>query len=184
MKKFLATVAATVAAFVPSAALANSNSIEEHQHLWDTLNRIGIQTLVNDRVYCNDENAAGLYSPSQRTLVVCQDNAKYNNGRMIAWTDNDLDTLRHEAHHVVQDCLNRRLGDGHLANLFDGPGELGKFYSGVLSPRQVNWIIDTYRANGADNDVIRLELEAFAVAASVAPRNIADALENQCGIRR
>jgi hypothetical protein len=184
MKKFLATIAATVTALVPSAALAGNNNIDEHQRLWDTLNRIGIQTLVNDRVYCNDDNTSGLYSPTQRTLVICQDNAKYNNGRMIAWTDNDLDTLRHEAHHVVQDCLKYGIGDNHLSVLFDGPGELHKFYSGVLSNRQVNWIIDTYRVNGADSEVIRLELEAFAVAASVSPISIANALEQQCGVRR
>jgi len=180
MKKFLTALVASVVTLAPTGAMAGNNNIEEHQQLWDTLGRIGVTALVNDRNHCDEKGVSGMYYPRARTLVVCQDNARRLDGRMVAWTDNDLDTLRHEAHHVVQDCLNRRLGDGHLANLFDGPGELHKFYSGILSPDQVQWIVEQYRENGGDDEVIRLELEAWAVAQGVGPIPIADALVNNC----
>ena len=183
MKKFLTTLLASVVTLAPTGVMAGNNNIDEHQQLWDTLRRIGINTLVNDRVYCNDNNVSGLYSPRERTLVVCQENARVNNGRMIAWTDEDLDTLRHEAHHIVQDCLKYRMGDNHLEVLFDGPGELHKFYSGILSPDQVQWIVEQYRKNGGDDEVIRLELEAWAVAQGVGPIPIKDALVNNCQAR-
>ena len=32
----------------------------------------------------------------------------------VQWTENDLDTLRHEAMHVLQDCSAGRVGDGLL----------------------------------------------------------------------
>ena len=183
MKKFLTALVASVVSLTPTGAMAGNNNIDEHQKLWDTLSNIGVTTLVNDARYC-EKDVMGLYYPYQRTLVVCQENARVNNGRMIEWTDEHLDTLRHEAHHVVQDCLDRNLGDGHLAVLFDGPGELQRFYNGILSQRQINWIVNTYTKNGGDSEVIRLELEAFAVAQGVGPLLIADALTNQCTVNR
>ena len=182
MKKFLTTLLASVVTLAPTGVMAGNNNIEEHQQLWDTLKNVGVTTLVNDARYC-DKDVMGLYYPYQRTLVVCQEDARSYNGRMVGWTDEDLDTLRHEAHHVVQDCLDRYLGDGHLSVLFDGPGELHQFYTGILSPRQVEWIVNTYTKNGGDSKVIKLELEAFAVAQGVGPVSIANALTNNCSVR-
>ena len=162
--------------------MAGNNNIDEHQQLWDTLNDIGVKTLVNDDRFCTTD-VMGMYYPYKRTLIVCQDNRQSNNGEMIAWTDNDLDTLRHEAHHVVQDCLNQDLGDGQLSVLFDGPGQLRQFYGRILSQRQIDWIVDTYSKGGTDHKVIKLELEAFAVAQAVGPLSIADALTSSCTIR-
>ena len=183
MKKFLTALFASVVTLAPVGVSAGNNNIEEHQQLWDTLKNVGVTTLVNDARYC-EKDVMGLYYPYQRTLVVCQENARSYNGRMIEWTDEDLDTLRHEAHHVVQDCLDRYLGDGHLTVLFDGPGQLRQFYTGILSQRQINWIVNTYTKNGGDSEVIKLELEAFAVAQGVGPLSIADALTNQCSVNR
>ena len=182
MKKFLTTLLASVVTLAPTGVMAGNNNIEEHQQLWDTLSNIGVTTLVNDARYC-DKDVMGLYYPYKRTLVVCQEDARSLNGRMVGWTDEDLDTLRHEAHHVVQDCLDRYLGDGHLTVLFDEPGQLRQFYSGILSQRQIDWIVSTYTKNGGDSKVIRLELEAFAVAQGVGPVNIANALTNNCSVR-
>ena len=182
MKKFLATVVATVAALAPTGALAGNNNIDEHQHLWDTVQRIGVNTLVNNPHYC-DRGVAGMYSPQGGLLVVCQEDAKYNNGKMVEWTNEDLDTLRHEAHHIVQDCVNRRLGDGHLSPLFGQEKEYEDFVLSILSKSQIEWIIKQYHSNGADKEVLLLEVEAFAVAAGVGPLPIADALVNHCGVK-
>ena len=182
MKKFLTALVASVVTLAPTGVMAGNNNIEEHQQLWDTLSNVGVTTLVNDARYC-DNDVMGLYYPYKRTLVVCQEKARVNNGRMVEWTDEDLDTLRHEAHHVVQDCLDRYLGDGHLSVLFDGPGQLRQFYTGILSQRQIDWIVSTYTKNGGDSKFIRLELEAFAVAQGVGPVNIANALTNNCSVR-
>ena len=182
MKKFLTALVASVITLAPTGVMAGNNNMEEHQQLWDTLSDIGVTTLVNDSRYC-DKDVMGLYHTYKRTLVVCQELARVNNGRMIEWTDEDLDTLRHEAHHVVQDCLDRYLGDGHLSVLFDGPGQLRQFYTGILSQRKIDWIVRNYSKNGGNSKVVRLELEAFAVAQGVGPVSIANALTSQCSVR-
>ena len=47
-------------------------------------------------------------------MVICQENRIPGVREMTSWTEEDLDTLRHESHHLVQDC---RGGDGRGDNV-------------------------------------------------------------------
>ena len=39
------------------------------------------------------------------SIMICQDDRIETSDQEVEWTENDYDTLRHEAHHVVQDCM-------------------------------------------------------------------------------
>ena len=119
-------------------------------------------------------------------MVICQDKGQYN-GETVPFTANDLDTIRHESHHVVQDCIDG-IGDNSLVNMFPvvkTPGKisLNEFVTGSgLSPRTLMHIFTTYTQAGADNKVIGLEFEAFAVANSIPASTITEAVKNTCPI--
>lgn len=181
-KKFAATVVATAAILAPGAAFADEET-RQHQHLWNTLKRIGVHAVANSPNFC-DGRHHGFYAPAERLMVICQDQAKVFNGQMVPWTDNDFDTLRHEAHHIVQDCSLGGLGDRReTAFIGDDEELLGFIQHSGLTKDQLDWIVDNYKERGASDHVIKLELEAFAVAASVKADTIADALVATCGVR-
>ena len=172
MKTF---VIATLAALTPTAALA-TGTVDDHVVLRNTLENIGVRVVLNSPTMCDDETA-GAYASYQRVVFVCQENAKvmYHDG---GWTDYDLDTLRHEAHHVIQDCLDGGIGDNTFANLFDDEQDFEEFVRSALTDDQIDWVVKTYSSEGSD--VILNELEAFAAAAAVKPSTIAEALSNSC----
>ena len=94
-------------------------------------------------------------------------------------TENNLDTLRHEAIHVVQDCKGV-LGDQVLDNVLK-PGVVRELAArhGV----DLGWIREVYAQNGADAHVVSLEHEAFVAAAVMPASTIANAVRTMCGAR-
>ena len=172
----------TLASLVVPVPEVKADTHEEHQELWYTLQEVGIDTRVNMTGLCDDGETDGAYFYMRSTLVVCQDNANTFGAKEVGWTPNDYDTLRHEAHHVVQDCLAGGLADGESALLFNDFDELKEFVHSILTEEQVSGIISNYRESGAPDDVILRELEAFAVAAGVSAPNIAKAVSEVCGV--
>ena len=179
-KKFFATVVASATVLAPTGALAQDEETRQHEYLWNTLRSVGVHVVANSPNFCTGKHH-GFYAPAERLMVICQDDAKVLNGKMVSWTDNDFDTLRHEAQHVVQDCSLGGLGDQRETNFIDNDQDLAKFVSGALTKEQINWIIKNYQAQGADAHTLKLELEAFAVAATVNAQTIAEALQSTCG---
>jgi len=145
-----------------------------HASLARALDRVGVSLGVGNFKACGGND--GAYFPQKRSLIIC----KNANG---AWTPDDLDTLRHEAHHVVQDCA---AGDGlgnNLALFFNNTRDLDQFARKALPLSKLNWIVDSYRDRGHNDNVISLEIEAFAVAESVSPDAIATVLLQMCPAR-
>ena len=101
---------------------------------------------------------------------------------MIPWTDADLNTLRHEAHHVVQDCNNGGLGDRRSSRLFQNTNQLANFISNAMSPEQFMHIVRVYDEAGTSTRDILMETEAFAVAETVSPLTISRKLIEFCGV--
>lgn len=172
----------TIASLVVPVPEVKADTHEEHRELWSALQEVGIDTRVNLAGLCDDGDTDGAYFYMRSTLVVCQDNANTFGAKEVGWTPNDYDTLRHEAHHVVQDCLAGGLADGKSTLLFNDFDELKEFVYGILTEEQVNSIITGYREDGAPDDVILRELEAFAVAAGVSVTNITTAVTEVCGV--
>ena len=169
--------AVALASGIPAKAQGpTTNSVSDHYILVQALERVGVTVVLNSPYYCDDETA-GLYHSSARTLVVCQENATRPYADQ-GWTAYDLDTLRHEGHHVVQDCLEGNLGDSDFGALFDTESEFEEFVRGALAENQIDWIIGSYASEG--EEVIMHELEAFAAAEVVTPQTIAEAVENTC----
>ena len=164
------------------------NTFEDHVHLVDTLSNAGVRVYFNPAVCAPEDglNPSGFYVSQSKQLVVCQDNGKYD-GETVAFTANDLDTIRHESQHVVQDCADG-IGDNSLVNMFpvaptNGQTSLSQFVSGSgLSPYTLMHIFSTYSSVGADSQVLALEFEAFAVAHAISASTIAEAVANTCPI--
>jgi len=174
IKSIIASLVLGVSTIAPVQA---QGTHQDHMRLWSTLQSIGITTILNEPTQCS-RNISGAYGSSAGILIICQDESKtaYSTSQ---WTDNDYDTLRHEAHHVVQDCADNRLGDSNLVPLFD-ENELEEFISNVLTDDQISRIIREYRSHGASDDVVTAEIEAFAVARSVSAGIIADKIVEFC----
>tara|TARA_B100001559_G_scaffold26355_1_gene20762 strand:+ start:605 stop:1147 length:543 start_codon:yes stop_codon:yes gene_type:complete len=149
----------------------------QHVKLWNALGDVGISVLINDPQFCVGGRDGSYYS-RRRMLIVCQDNASKMSSREVKWTDNDLDTLRHESHHVVQDCVDGELGDNQLDNYFSEHDQYLDFVVTALTEEQVESIVEWYE--GASDKVITNEIEAFAVAKSVDADTIADVLLKVC----
>ena len=149
--KTLAGIAAVSSVMVPVSA----GTFEEHTQLARAVASTGVKVLINPPI-CQQRDAFGWYDSGRSMLVVCQENAKGT--KMVVWTQEDLDTLRHEAHHLVQDCMDNAL-DGELASVYVSPDELVK---AVLSNEQIVSIMKSYE-NASNNRKV-MELEAFSVA--------------------
>ena len=183
MKKFFAAVALGVTAIGTLSPVQAAQLNQEHQELWDTLEGVGISVHVNEPDVCEDNWGGGMYIQHEGDgyLIVCQDkgeNAGTDN--QVQWSANDYDTLRHEAHHVIQDCKAGDIADGELEPVLDDVRQHERFVRSSLSQRRIKWIIENYVAKGADRDTIILELEAFSVAQGVSATQITRGLDKLC----
>ena len=167
----LATLSLTNPAFA-------GNTLGDHLELVETINRAGVVTLINTED-CKP-GVDGYYWSKGRTLVVCQDLSSPG-GPTTDWTANDLDTLRHEAQHLIQDCMVGGVGDNRAGLYFETIDELKEFLEGSsLTGEQIKKIIEVYQEDGVSDKVILEELEAFAVARDVNASSISNAVKTFC----
>ena len=154
-KKLLSSITlATGAALAP--VVAEASTFQDHIRLAQAVQATGTQVKINPKD-CAKEKSFGWYWAAGRELVVCQENG-YGGGPEVAWTSEDLDTLRHEAHHLVQDCRDGRL-DGSLLAVYKDPIAVG---TEVLGYEYMNQIAEGYGEKGPH--IVVMEIEAFSVA--------------------
>lgn len=180
MKKFLSTVltsTVTIFALTASSAYAQ-NTFKDHEKLYQTLKEVGVIVKINSKLHCSGEND-GVYYPHIGLLVICQDDM-VSYGKQELWTVNDFNTLRHEAHHVVQDCAAESLGDGLLSTLFS-EDELVEFLkSSSVSLKNLQSLYDMLDAQGLSEFKIQQELEAYVVAQDVPASSIEQKIRQFC----
>ena len=122
---------------------------------------------------CYEEDSGyGWYDYRKSQLVICQENAV--DEKMVSWTAEDLDTLRHEAHHIVQDCIDNAL-DGNLETVYVDPDKL---ISAVLTKVQIIEILKWYE-DATDTRKL-MELEAFSVAIMNDPLEQTEDIKKYC----
>ena len=177
--KALALAAITSVAGMAFPAQANENN--PHVRLLRAVESVGVDVRVNQPKDCDPRynggvKAFGWYHGPSRSMVICQEyymnrGAQFN-GSLVRFTEEDLDTLRHEAHHLVQDCMDDRLNQ-QLSSVYNKPIELAVNTLGADGAREV---VRMY--SQAPEHVQVMELEAFAVAA------MNDPLEQVSDIRR
>ena len=158
MLKALTAALAGIALSIQPASATPSN-FNAHVELANTIMNAGVSFYVNPES-CADRNALGWYAGKRRELVVCQENGTPG-GEQVIWTEEDFDTLRHEAHHFAQDCIAGTNHDHRLGTTHNTPIKLAR---NVLGDANAQRIVNAYLANGANEQTLILELEAFAVA--------------------
>ena len=158
MNKFLPLAAAVATAF--SMVPAQANTLAAHDRLVGAVRNVGVSIYLNNKE-CVGASFAGYYASKHRRMVICQDNGIDGSGQQARWTPNDLDTLRHEAHHLTQDCVAGDIADNSLGTVYHKPFEFAQMYFGTIV---IDNIVSTYKGLGADRHVQVLEVEAFAVA--------------------
>ena len=154
----LAAATVALAGFTPRA-----NASQAHADLARALVRHGVTVRLNNELcFDPDRKILGYYDGRNRLIVVCNQRAQYLYQTDAPWTREDLDTLRHEAQHFIQDCVVKGRHDHILGPLYKKPV---KWALSILGQKRASEIVGIYRSQGAPDSVLILELEAFAVAA-------------------
>ena len=156
--------------------------MSEHQQLWNAVESVGVEIRVNENKDCNPKlnngrRFFGWYHGPARSLVICQEVALRNNtfGQgQGKWSEEDLDTLRHEAHHMVQDCRDNELNQ-ELDAVYTKPVVLALE---VLGKVRAQSIVESYSDISEHRQV--MELEAFAVAEINDPLDQVADIKNYC----
>jgi hypothetical protein len=149
-----------------SGTAVASSRFDDHAYLYNSIRSVGIVVQVNPPD-CNG-SVDGFYQSRSRRLVICQDNMRQADVE-VDWTLNDYDTLRHEAQHLVQDCNGAGYGNGYLKPLMSE-----RYPINVLGHATAHGLMQNDSYRGAPRSVHLIELEAFAVAQEIGPRQIAE----------
>jgi len=188
LTKYLITTLALLGTSIPAqAAMVDSG----HQYLIDRLTERGVHVAINPPPLCGDRATTqvnGGYTYSHRydlaVLGICQDNATGTDE--VEWSANDLDTLRHESFHYLQDCIDGEVSMT-LQPYYDGEGpspgtdRLEEVITYLGIP-QALWIEREYTSIGADRATIRLEFEAFLAARDLDAGTIGATINEFCPI--
>ena len=162
----------------PTQTQPVEGSLDAHAALVEAIEAQGVDFIVNHEFCDENPDVMGFYSSHYRVLVVCNDKFERGVNEDPQWTANDLDTLRHEAQHLIQDCMVGGLADSKLYPVYKDP--IGLAY-GILGADRMQGINTLYRQNGADNETILLEWEAFSVAAMNVPLEQSQDIARFCG---
>ena len=163
--------ALTALATLAPGALASSN-YPAHITLGNTIRSTGITFKINPSE-CWERSALGWYWAYGNEMAICQQN-KRSVGVETQWTEEDLDTLRHEAQHLIQDCMDGSR-QGALNSVYKNP--VG-FVKSTLSDHGIRSIQKAYSELG--EHIIMMELEAFAVASLNQPIEQAQDISRYC----
>ena len=147
-----------------------------HDELKRALNDVGVEVYLNETELC-DGDKSGMYTPEYNEIMICQDDRIETSIQEVDCTENDYDTLRHEAQHVVQDCMEG-INNNKMSLFFSDEIEYLEFIVMGLTKSEFFQIVEAYRSLG--DDILLNELEAFVVAKSVKPDTIAKAIRGVC----
>ena len=148
----------------------------EHNQLIGAIRSTGIQFILNGK-HCDEDGGGfmGYYWAARNEMVICQENRQAGSSQLVRWTAEDLDTLRHEAQHLVQDCMVGHYRDGRLGAVYTNPVGLAK---SVLGTSNIKAILKAY--SKLDDHGKVMELEAFSVAALNDPAEQVRDIEKFC----
>jgi len=171
-KTSVATLALLSATVTP--ALAGSNYLD-HLGLRGSIRSTGIELKFNP-ASCDKSTAMGWYWAARNEMVICQENRRRGFGfqHEVTWTEEDLDTLRHEAQHLIQDCMDGSR-QGALGAVYKDPIGLAQ---NVLGDRAIRSILQSY--SDSSDHIKVMELEAFSVARLNKPQEQSNDIRKFC----
>tara|TARA_R110002012_G_scaffold203005_1_gene372218 strand:- start:546 stop:1070 length:525 start_codon:yes stop_codon:yes gene_type:complete len=161
----------TALATLTPGALAASD-YNDHVTLGQVVRSTGINFKINPST-CWEKDSYGWYWAARNEMVICQEQ-KRSVGVEARWTEEDLDTLRHEAQHLIQDCMDGSR-QGSLDAVYKEPIELAK---DVIGSDGIRSILDAY--SDSSDHIKVMELEAFSVAAMNDPLEQARDIQKFC----
>ena len=172
MKKLLTTallLATMVGSAAPAAAITPEQAAQ-HNQLIKALEARGV-AVTFDSPRCRAlEDLSGYYMSTARSITLCT-------GGSTAMTEDNMDTLRHESIHVVQDCKGGGIGNRNLQPVFKPSAVLEMVKNSTLD---VDRMIEVYTSKGASKHVLNLELEAFSGASQLRADAIAYGVLSTC----
>ncbi|AOV62003.1 hypothetical protein BOW86_gp079 [Synechococcus phage S-CAM7] len=161
MKAFISAFLASLAIAAPAMAAPLP---ADHQRFVDTMVNDGVIFKVNEpaELCYGDKDVDGGYVvyKGDRYLVVCQDNRTTSD--VTNWTANDLDTIRHEGFHVIQDCMSGAKNDNVFDTVFTSQEEVIDAL-GVEEAMRITSIYSNNYNKDRHGD-IKMEIEAFYAA--------------------
>lgn len=174
----IATAAALATTLVAGALPAEARSNPDHHiQLLEATRAQGIDVQLNPAECFGDSNVMGFYSGQRRLLVICQPDRVSQPGQIVNFNEEDFDTFRHEVQHFIQDCMVGTDHDHVLGPVYQEPVDLAL---SVLGQEKAARIVGVYKGHGANDHVLVLELEAFAVAALNDPLEQVKDIKNYC----
>lgn len=185
MKKVFAAISAAALILAPlktplEALKANASDVNPYLDMVQTVERVGIEFKLNPPKCDTIAEESGMphifgwYYVGNRELVICQQNRIKGSTKPVEWTAEDFDTLRHETHHLIQDCVDGVI-DGSMTSVYHQPLELSRE---VLTTEHIGQILKLYK--DFPSNVKVLELEAFSVAAMNDPVEQVKDLKTYC----
>ena len=166
----IATWSGTQAAMVTKGEVKPLDT--DHQELINTVEAAGFPVSYNTPECWEDgvKTKFGWVNFEESTMTICQENST-RPGQMVAFTAEDLDTIRHEAIHVAQDMVDGK-ADGMIQTTLDLEAhewdELLK--ENVTRPERLE-VLEDYRAEDEWMYYIEGEAEAWAAGATASEVN-------------
>ena len=178
IKSFVLSALAVCLSVAPAVAMTRAER-EAHLDLAQAIMDSNVAVSINEKEHCFslEHRFFGSYNPSAGVISICQENATEWNGEVIEFSAEDYDTLRHEAQHLVQDCLDGAR-DGRMVPMFTGAART-KFLSNFSDTKEAR-VRHTY--SDASDALITLEVEAFATADGVSATSISNAVRQVCDL--
>lgn len=166
MKRLLAAAFAALSIAVPVEARIDPNTDE----LLATMQADGVEVAINSK-RCERDNIHGSFAFRPRTgwrlLTLCQ-------GMSVDAIDHS--TIRHEAIHGIQYCVNKRRGTDYRTPLLDDPV---RFQQEVFAQLYVSEIEGIHRVYDEADWLI--EYEAFLYERTMTAAQIIELYEEACG---
>ena len=171
----LALAALTAVSTIAAPMAEARGTYAEHGQLGNAVRSTGI-TLKFNPAECDEKNAMGWYWAARQEMVICQENRRRGFGLQheVTWTEEDLDTLRHEAQHLIQDCMDGSL-NGSLSSVYKEPLDLGVE---ILGKGGIFRIMQAY--SDASQHIQVMEVEAFSVARMNVPMEQVADIKRYC----
>ena len=167
--KVIAALALT--AMLSSSVAASDRGLgAPHTRLIATLESKGVTVRIMPRGAAGTcSQAWGSYSPGMREVIICIQGNQFDEG--------SLDTIRHEAIHVAQDCRAFRLGDGAMKA---GLSLDASYKRGLSVGVDLDKALAPYVLRGFGPKVLTIEAEAISGAAVLTADQIADQIKEVC----
>lgn len=162
-------------------SLPASASIGELQHkeLLEVVETLGVEVVINDG-YCKDTKlVSGLYHNGNDELYICQDNSLMD-GKIVEWTENDFDTIRHESFHMLQDCNDGKLGDGKYKLFYSDDELIQVILDSGMTMKRLQKYVNLYTILGESSHGIMIELEAISSSIVMSADDISKMLNDVC----